>query len=228
MTWGAEALIRWQDPGGELILPGMFIPLAEEMGLSEAIGDWVLQEVCDQAAEWRGRGFDIITTYNLSTRQLLRKNLVQRVVSSVSSAGIDPSRIVIEITESTAMHDPDHTQQILWDLHDNGIRLAIDDFGSGYSSFSRLKHLPVDILKIDRSFVRDLPDDHDARTICTAIVKLAANLGLVSLAEGIETTAQRQFLIELGCGLGQGYLFSRAVPAEEITSLLESPVAASG
>jgi diguanylate cyclase (GGDEF)-like protein/PAS domain S-box-containing protein len=227
-TIGVEALIRWKDPGGELILPGMFIGLAEDLGLSEAIGDWVLDEVCMQAKRFDEAGLDLTTTFNISPRQLRRKNLVRRVISAVENARIDPSKMVIEITEATAMTDPDRTEEILWDLHSSGIRLAIDDFGIGYSNLSRLKHLPVDILKIDRSFVGDLAFDQDARSIVTAIIQLASALGLEPLAEGIETEDQCRFLVERDCPLGQGYLFSRPLPAADIMQRLAGSPAGSG
>jgi diguanylate cyclase (GGDEF)-like protein/PAS domain S-box-containing protein len=227
-TIGVEALLRWKDPSGELILPGMFIPLAEDLGLSEAIGDWVLEEACVQAGRWKEAGLDLTTTFNISPRQLRRKNLAKRVISAVENARIDPSKMVVEITETTAMTDPERTQEILWDLHSSGLRLAIDDFGIGYSNLSRLKRLPVDILKIDRSFVGDLAFDQDARSIVTAIIQLATNLGLVSLAEGIETEEQCRFLTERNCRLGQGFLFSRAVPAEEIIERMAGSAAGSG
>jgi diguanylate cyclase (GGDEF)-like protein/PAS domain S-box-containing protein len=227
-TRGVEALLRWKDPSGEIILPGMFIPLAEELGLSEAIGDWVLDEVCRQASVWKDAGLDLTTTFNVSPRQLRRKNLVKRVSSAVENVRIDPSKIVIEITEATAMTDPDRTEEILWDLHSGGFRMAIDDFGIGYSNLSRLKRLPVDILKIDRSFIGDLPADQDASSIVTAIIQLATNLGLESLAEGIETEQQCRFLTERDCRLGQGFLFSRAVPPENIIESLAVSGVASG
>ena len=213
---GVEALIRWRQPNGGLVAPGDFIPLAEEMGLIEAIGDWVVEEICRQDASWRAEGFTTEISFNLSPRQLWQPNLVAKIVSRLTAAGMDPGRVVAEITESTAMTDPDRTQQVLFDLHARGLRLAIDDFGTGYSSLARLKHLPVDILKIDRSFVRDVDGDRDAQSMVSAMIALASNLGMTALAEGIETEAERRFLLDRGCPLGQGYLFSRPVPAEDL------------
>ncbi|MCJ7832541.1 MAG: EAL domain-containing protein [Actinobacteria bacterium] len=216
---GVEALLRWEDPNGGLIPPGEFIPLAEEMGLIETIGDWVIEDVCRQAAEWHQDGIDLEVGFNLSPRQLWQPDLPSKILSSVEAAGVDPAKLILEITEGTAMTDPERTQHILWDLHGRGLRLAIDDFGTGYSSLSRLKHLPVSTLKIDRAFVMDLPTDPDAGSMADAIIQLARSLGMSPLAEGIETELQWRFLAERGCELGQGYYFSRPVPAAEITAL---------
>jgi len=213
---GVEALIRWQDPNGGIIPPGDFIPLAEEMGLIVAIGDWVMGEICRQSKAWREEGLDTKISFNLSPRQLWQPEMVEKVLSHLASADVDPGQVVVEITESSAMTDPERTQRILWDLHARGVRLAIDDFGTGYSSLSRLKHMPVHTLKIDRSFVMDLPDDQDAGNMVAAIIQLAHSLGMSPLAEGIETQAQWDFLVAKGCQLGQGFYFSRPIPAEDI------------
>lgn len=213
---GVEALIRWQDPNGGIIPPGDFIPLAEEMGLIVAIGDWVMEEICRQSKAWKEEGLDTKISFNLSPRQLWQPEMVEKVLSHLASADVDPSQVVVEITESSAMTDPERTQRILWDLHARGVRLAIDDFGTGYSSLSRLKHMPVHTLKIDRSFVMDLPDDLDAGNMVAAIIQLAHSLGMSPLAEGIETQEQWDFLVAKGCQLGQGYYFSRPIPAGQI------------
>jgi diguanylate cyclase (GGDEF)-like protein/PAS domain S-box-containing protein len=216
--FGVEALIRWPEPGGGLVLPGDFIPLAEEMGLIEAIGDWVVEELGRQDRTWREDGLGMEISFNLSPRQLWQPDLAQKILGRLDACAVDPGNVVVEITESTAMIDPDRTQRILTDLHDRGLRLAIDDFGTGYSSLSRLKHLPVDILKIDRTFVREVDSDPEAGSMVCAIIGLADSLGMTPLAEGIETEAEWRFLIENGCPLGQGYFFSRPVPASEITA----------
>src|SRR5262249_47475817 len=187
---GVEGLIRWQDPRGGLIAPGEFIPLAEEMGLIEAIGAWGVAEVARPEAIWEAESMPPGTGYTLSPRQRWQPDLVFRVLSHVERAGADPSRIVVEVTETAAMTDPDRTQRVLWELHGRGVRLAIDDFGTGYSSLSRLKHLPVDILKIDRSFVRDVPHEHEAASMVRAMVQLADSVGMGPLADGIETEEQ--------------------------------------
>jgi EAL domain-containing protein (putative c-di-GMP-specific phosphodiesterase class I) len=213
---GVEALIRWNDPNGGLVPPGDFIPLAEEMGLIDVIGDWVVEELSRQGMAWREDGLELEIGFNLSPRQLWQPDVTQRLMTRLESGGIDPRSVIVEITESAAMTDPERTQRILWDLHGRGLRLAIDDFGTGYSSLSRLKHLPVDILKIDRSFVRDIPDDPQAGNMVQAVIQLAAGLNMTPLAEGIETQDQWLFLVEHGCRFGQGYYFSRPVPADEI------------
>jgi diguanylate cyclase (GGDEF)-like protein/PAS domain S-box-containing protein len=216
---GVEALIRWPEPGGGLIPPGEFIPLAEEMGLIETIGDWVVEELCRQDIEWRNDGLTLDISFNLSPRQLWQPDVVDKIVSRIRAAAMDPARLTVEITESTAMTDPDRTQLILEDMHGKGLQLAIDDFGTGYSSLARLKHMPVDVLKIDRSFIRDVDSDRDAMSMVSAMIALAQNLGMTALAEGIETDAEWRFLADRGCALGQGYYFSRPVPADDILAL---------
>jgi EAL domain-containing protein (putative c-di-GMP-specific phosphodiesterase class I) len=156
-------------------------------------------------------------TFNLSPRQLWQQDAVGRLMAQVSAMGVEPSRLVIEITESTAMRDPERTHRILEDLHEQGFRLAIDDFGTGYSSLARLRNLPVDILKIDRRFVGDVPTDPDAASMVRAVIGLALSLAMKPLAEGIENEDQLHYLVELGCTLGQGFHFSPPVPADELT-----------
>jgi EAL domain-containing protein (putative c-di-GMP-specific phosphodiesterase class I) len=216
---GVEALIRWRKPDGGLIGPNEFIPVAEEMGLIEPIGTWVVNELCRQSNAWRQVGLAFDVSFNLSARQLWQPDLGERVVAALDDSGTDPGRVIIEITESAAMTNIEQTQRTLWELHRRGLRIAIDDFGTGYSALNRLKQLPIDIIKIDRSFIRDTPDDKDARTVVRAIVQLADALDLRALAEGIETEEQWRFLLELGCPLGQGFFFSRPVPATDIPTL---------
>ncbi len=217
--FGVEALIRWPEPNGGLVPPGEFIPLAEEMGLIEAIGDWVVEEICRQDAQWRAEGLDLEIGFNLSPRQLWQADLVDKIVSPIVVAGMDPTRVTVEITESTAMTDPDRTIAILGELHERGLKLAIDDFGTGYSSLARLKHMPVDILKIDRSFVRDVDQDRDAGSMVSAMISLASNLGMIPLAEGIETEAEWSFLVDRGCTLGQGFYFCKPVHALDVLAI---------
>jgi EAL domain-containing protein (putative c-di-GMP-specific phosphodiesterase class I) len=215
---GVEALIRWRQPDGSLVGPAEFIPLAEEMGLIGTIGDWVVRHLCLQAMVWQREGLNHYVSFNLSPRQLWQPEAVQKILAQVDAMGVNPTSLVVEITESAAMRDPERTQRVLEEMHSRGLRLAIDDFGTGYSSLARLRNLPVDVLKIDRRFVHDVPDDPDAASMVKAIVGLAHSLSMQPLAEGIETEEQRRFLIEHGCLLGQGFHFSPPVPASQIAA----------
>jgi len=213
---GVEALVRWLEPDGTMVPPAEFIPLAEELGLIETIGDWVVNELVYQAGAWRDLGIDIDIGFNLSPRQFWQPDLEERILAKIRDGGIDPARITVEVTESSAMMDPDRAQEILWNLHRAGLQIAIDDFGTGYSSLSRLREVPVEVLKIDRSFVSGVDLDPQAASIVSAFIELASGLGMTTLAEGIETVGELEFLISRGCQLGQGFLFSRPVPPEEI------------
>lgn len=216
---GVEALIRWIEPDGTMIPPTEFIPLAEELGLIELIGDWVVRELVYQAQAWRDLDMDLEIGFNLSPRQFWQPDLSERILTRIQAGGVDPSRILVEITESSAMVDPDRAQDILWELHRAGLRIAIDDFGTGYSSLSRLRELPVNVLKIDRSFVSGVHGDLQAASIVGAFLELSHGLGVTTLAEGIESEGELAFLRERGCELGQGYLFAKPVPPEEIIAL---------
>ncbi|MEO8475688.1 MAG: EAL domain-containing protein [Actinomycetota bacterium] len=213
---GVEALIRWVEPDGTMVPPNEFIPLAEELGLIELIGDWVVRELVYQAKAWRELDMDLEIGFNLSPRQFWQPDLAQRILGQINAGGIDPSTVLVEITETSAMMDPDRAQQVLWDLHEGGLRIAIDDFGTGYSSLSRLREMPVDILKIDRSFVSGVDQDPQAASIVSAFLELSRGLEMETLAEGIETEGELSFLRSRGCKLGQGFLFARPVPPEEI------------
>jgi diguanylate cyclase (GGDEF)-like protein/PAS domain S-box-containing protein len=216
---GVEALLRWVEPDGTLISPSEFVPLAEELGLIESIGDWVVREIVFQAITWRDLGIDLEVGFNLSPKQFWQPDLTSRILGHITEAGLDPSRVMIEITEGSAMIDPDRAKEVLWDLHRGGLRLAIDDFGTGYSSLSRLREVPLNVLKIDRSFVAGVDGDPQAASIVSAFIELTKGLGMVTLAEGIETQGELEFLREIGCQLGQGFLFSPPVPPEEIIAL---------
>jgi diguanylate cyclase (GGDEF)-like protein/PAS domain S-box-containing protein len=216
---GVEALIRWMEPDGTMVPPGDFIPLAEELGLIEAIGDWVVRELVYQSRAWRELDIDLDMSFNLSPRQFWQPDLAKGILERIREGGIDPSRIVVEITESSAMNDPDRAQTILEDLHAGGLRIAIDDFGTGYSSLARIRDMPVDVLKIDRSFVSGVDVDPQNQSIVAAFLELARGLGVTTLAEGIETEGELAFLLERGCVMGQGFYFSKPVPPEEIISL---------
>jgi diguanylate cyclase (GGDEF)-like protein/PAS domain S-box-containing protein len=213
---GVEALIRWIEPDGTMIPPNDFIPLAEELGLIERIGDWVVRELTFQVAAWRDLGIDLEVGFNLSPRQFWQPDLARRIQREFLSGGVDPSKVLVEITETSAMMDPERAQVILNELTAAGFAIAIDDFGTGYSSLSRLRHMPVRVLKIDRSFVSNVHTDRQAASIVTAFLELADGLDLVTLAEGIETEEELAFLRERGCKLGQGFYFSKPVPPEEI------------
>ena len=215
-----EALVRWLQPNGGLVAPGEFIPLAEEMGLIQAIGDWVFEELARQHAEWRAQGVRVAISYNLSPRQMWTAHLAEKLLAKLAMYDVEPQDITIEITESTAMADPDRTQRLLTELHAWGFTLAIDDFGTGYSSLARLKHMPVDVLKIDQAFVRHVEYDRDLAGMVRAMIQLAQSLGMVPLAEGIETYGEYEFLRANGCRLAQGFHFAYPVPAAEIPALI--------
>jgi EAL domain-containing protein (putative c-di-GMP-specific phosphodiesterase class I) len=216
---GVEALIRWNDPERGMIPPLDFIPLAEETGLIEPIGAWVVEEACRQAARWRSEGLELDVAFNVSLRQLWQPDFVEKTLQAARVAGVDPQRMIVEITESSVMADPARTQAVLEALNECGFRMAIDDFGTGHSSLARLWHMPVDLLKIDRSFVAEMPQDHTASTMASTIIHLASSLGIEHLAEGIERADQLDLLVTQGAGLGQGFLFGRPVPAAEIAQL---------
>ena len=203
---GVEGLLRWRTPDGELIPPNEFIPLAEELGLIETMGDWVVEEMMRQDRRWREAGIDLEMGFNLSPAAVLAARPRRAHPASRLETERDPGRVIVEITESSAMRDPDRAHAVLWDLHARGLRVAIDDFGTGYSSLSRLRHLPIDVLKIDRSFVSAVDTDPQAATIVSAFIQLGKGLGMTTLAEGIETEGEWRFLAERGCELGPGLL----------------------
>lgn len=213
---GVEALIRWIEPDGTIIPPNDFIPLAEELGLIERIGDWVVRELTYQVTAWRDLDIDLEVGFNLSPRQFWQPDLARRIQHEFLTGGVDPARVMVEVTESSAMMDPDRAQDILHELNAAGFSIAIDDFGTGYSSLSRLRTMPVRVLKIDRSFVSNVHADRQASSIVTAFLELADGLDLITLAEGIETPEELAFLRDRGCKLGQGFYFSKPVPPEEI------------
>jgi diguanylate cyclase (GGDEF)-like protein/PAS domain S-box-containing protein len=215
---GVEALLRWQHPEQGLVAPDRFIPVAEESGLIIPIGAWVLEEACQQLRSWQGEGSSAsvaMMEVNLSARQVDHPDIVPTVESILRSTGLPPGNLTLEITESALMHDAVSALQVLKALKSIGVSLAIDDFGTGYSSLSYLQRFPLDVLKVDKSFVDDL-DDGQGAEIVSAVVNLAHALGLRVVAEGVETERQLNALQELGCDFAQGYLFSRPVPASEL------------
>jgi EAL domain-containing protein (putative c-di-GMP-specific phosphodiesterase class I) len=215
-----EALLRWNHPERGLVGPSEFIPVAEETGVIEALGDWVLGAVCAQQAAWAAEGLYPQLSFNVSPTQLRRPDFVARVAAQLAEWDADTSRLTVELTESSTLEDPATAEPLVRDLHALGLRIALDDFGSGYSSLSRLRELPVSMLKIDRAFLRDVPERPEAGAVVTAIMQLAKALGRVAVAEGVETEAQRAFLAEQGCPLAQGFLLGRPAPAAEATRLM--------
>jgi diguanylate cyclase (GGDEF)-like protein/PAS domain S-box-containing protein len=219
---GAEALIRWDDVAAGIVPPGEFIPVAEELGLIEAIGDWVVDEVARQQRRWQDAGLRLELSFNLSPRQMWTPRLGERLIGKLREAGVEPSSLQAEITESSAMADPERTQRILRDLHTWGLRLALDDFGTGYSSLARLKHMPVDVLKIDREFVRHVDKDVRLAGMVRAMIQVAQSLDMVPLAEGVETEGEYVFLRSNGCRLAQGFWFAHPIPAAAFEALAHS------
>ncbi|KHF26585.1 diguanylate cyclase/phosphodiesterase [Solemya velum gill symbiont] len=218
---GAEALIRWQQPQLGLISPSRFIPIAEDSGLIMPIGEWVLQEACSQAKKWLDKGIDIgRIAVNVAGPQLQRGRLVEVVQDVLAKCGLPASRLEIEVTESLLMQKTESAIKQLDELRQLGIVLAIDDFGTGYSSLSYLKQLPIHKLKIDRSFVHDIPGDPDDMAIADAVIALGKSLGLTVIAEGVETLEQAEFLRGAGCQEVQGYLYSQPVTAEQFEQLI--------
>jgi diguanylate cyclase (GGDEF)-like protein len=219
----AEALIRWRDLSGGLVPPGDFLPLAEEMGLIEAIGDWVLDELCRQDHAWRAVGLDLMLSANLSPRQLWSAHLSEKLLGRVREAGVDPRHVILEVGESVAMADPERAQKVLYELRAWGLSLAIDDFGTAQSSLARLQNLPADYLKIDRSFVQGVDQDPWQQGIVRAAIALARHLRVTSVAVGVETEDEAAFLREAGCTLAQGFLFGRPAPASDLTASMARP-----
>jgi diguanylate cyclase (GGDEF)-like protein/PAS domain S-box-containing protein len=218
---GVEALLRWEHPGRGTITPDVFIPVLEERGLIIDVGRWVLNEACREAAAWHRRGHDATISVNVSMRQLDSDQLVEDVQAALTTSGLQPSMLILEVTESTLMRDSVATVSRLNRLKALGVKVAIDDFGTGYSSLAYLRQFPVDVLKIDRSFVADMSRSPDAAALIHTLIELGHTLGLVTLAEGIETHEQLEGLRAEGCNHGQGFLFSGPVTAVEMSELLE-------
>tara|TARA_Y100001934_G_scaffold67722_1_gene83976 strand:- start:823 stop:2706 length:1884 start_codon:yes stop_codon:yes gene_type:complete len=208
---GAEALLRWRHPQRGMLSPDVFIDVAEQSGLITSIGDWVLLEACRHAASWHG----LRVSVNLSAVQFHRGNLEESVALALDASGLDPALLELELTESMLLEDSERFLQRLQNLKRLGVQLAIDDFGTGYSNLAYLQRFQVDKLKIDKSFVTDLSSNEQNLAIVTAIIQMARSLRLQTTAEGIETACVQSVLVELGCKLGQGYLFSRPVPPED-------------
>lgn len=209
--------MRWKHPKRGFVSPAEFIPLAEETGVIIPLGEWILQQACATAAGWPG---DISIAVNLSPIQFRHSDLPLLVISALQESGLDASRLEIEITESVFLEATPAIKTALAKLRELGVRLSLDDFGTGYSSLSYLRRLAFDKIKIDQSFVRDLPHEQSGAAIVRAIIDLATSLKMTVIAEGVETEAQRRCLLSLGCHALQGYLFSRPVPADEANALV--------
>jgi len=221
---GMEALVRWRNPKKGLMQPSEFIPIAEETGIVVQIGDWVLQEACRQAQLLRESGHvSLRVSVNLSVRQLFDQGFAQRVANILKQTGFPEESLELEITESMVMRDAERAVKLLRALRDTGVRLAIDDFGTGYSSLAYLKRFPIGCVKIDRSFIRDLPDDRDDASITRGIIAMAHNMKLDVVAEGVETPEQLEFLHAYGCDEIQGFLFSEPLAADAFERFLGAP-----
>jgi EAL domain-containing protein (putative c-di-GMP-specific phosphodiesterase class I) len=220
---GVEALIRWLHPVHGLVPPSMFIPLAESVGLINYLGNWVLKIACMQLIQWDMRGIRMqYVAVNVSPQQFRDPRFKDSVREAIELTGIDPRRLVFEITESLLMHDPAHAKGLLEELTAMGIRFAVDDFGTGYSSLAYLQRFPLAKLKIDRSFVENLLTSRNDQAIVSAVVGLAQTLDLELVAEGVETEEQRTLLTEMGCDHIQGWLVCKALPSEELAQRFEA------
>ena len=228
---GVEALLRWQNPDLGNVPPTRFIPMAEETGLIVPIGRWVLKTACAQNVAWQGQGLaTVCMAVNLSVRQLMDDTLVPDIKAILKESGLAPNLLELEITESMLMQNPERVIRLLTEIKKMGVRLAIDDFGTGYSSLGQLKRFPIDTLKVDRSFIRDLSKNSDDRGITEAIIAMGKTLSLTVIAEGVETEEQEAFLRSHACDEMQGYYFSKPTPPDQFADLLRKhvPVLSSG
>jgi diguanylate cyclase (GGDEF)-like protein/PAS domain S-box-containing protein len=218
---GAEALLRWDNPSLGSITPTQFIPVAEETGLIVPIGRWVMRTACTQNVAWQRQGLPpVCMAVNLSLRQLMDDNLLEDIKAALVDSGMAPNLLELEITESMVMHNPQRLIALLTDIKKLGVRLAIDDFGTGYSSLAQLKHFPIDTLKVDRSFIRNLPEDSENQAITEAIITMGKTLKLTVVAEGVETQEQKDFLREHVCDEMQGFYFSKPIAPDKFADLL--------
>jgi EAL domain-containing protein (putative c-di-GMP-specific phosphodiesterase class I) len=216
-----EALLRWQRPDAGMAFPKDFIPVAEETRLIVPIGEWLLPEACKQIKQWQREGLENLRlSVNLSAMQFQSKNLVAFLDQVLAETGFDPTRLVIELTETVAMQNVDLTMAVLHTMKRKGIKIALDDFGMGYSSLSYLKHFPIDIIKIDPSFVKDVGAGRQQEALVKAVIRLGHSLKQIIIAEGVETEIQRDFLLEQGCHEVQGFLFSPPLPADQVRESL--------
>ncbi|HAE25736.1 MULTISPECIES: putative bifunctional diguanylate cyclase/phosphodiesterase [Hyphomonas] len=217
---GCEALARWQRANGKIISPAAFIPLAEETGLVNQIGEQILESACECAVVWMKEGFDVSVAVNVSPRQFMTVDLTNLVLEVLKRTGLPPARLELEITESMAVSDPTKVDRVMRPLRALGVKLALDDFGTGHSNLSMLTQLPFDVFKIDRQFVSALDADRQAPAIVEMILAMAETLGLKTVAEGVETERQAEFLSRRGCSMAQGFLYSPGLPQEGFLELL--------
>ena len=220
-----EALLRWNDPERGLVHPDAFLPAAEQMSLLDPIGEWVVGAMARQLREWEAAGLRPRMSFNVSPRELHRPDFALELIARLRGEGVDPRRLTMELTESATLREPERIGPLLRELHDAGLQIAIDDFGAGWSSLSRLRLLPVQTLKIDRSFLREIPDDPESGAIVRAVIALSDALGMTTVAEGVEVPLQQHFLAALGCPLAQGRLFGDALPAAGMTARLTAEAA---
>jgi EAL domain-containing protein (putative c-di-GMP-specific phosphodiesterase class I) len=215
---GAEVLLRWRHPDLGLISPNEFVPLLEDTALIVPVGKWIMQEVCQQLQEWHGQGRNLRRiSINLSGRQFDELDFLDSILGIINDAGVKPSLFEFEITESLLLQHAQYTVDVLEQFSRKGIRIALDDFGTGYSSLSYLKRFPINTIKIDRSFVRDVPEDDEDAEIVKAILAMARSLNIDVVAEGVENSQQELFLRDAGCKLLQGYLYGRPTPAQDFS-----------
>jgi EAL domain-containing protein (putative c-di-GMP-specific phosphodiesterase class I) len=224
---GVEALLRWNNSFLGSVTPTQFIPVAEETGLIVPIGRWVLKTACAQNVAWQRQGLPpVCMAVNLSLRQLLDDNLLEDIKTVLKETGMEANLLELEITESMVMHNPSRLISLLTKIKEMDVRLAIDDFGTGYSSLAHIKHFPIDTLKVDRSFIRNIPQDSEDKAITEAIISMGKTLSLTVVAEGVETEEQENFLREHVCDEMQGFYFSKPISADHFADLLrthESP-----
>jgi EAL domain-containing protein (putative c-di-GMP-specific phosphodiesterase class I) len=219
--FGMESLVRWKHAEWGMVSPGEFIPLAEETGLILPLGNWVLHQACMQNAQWAAMGLPpLCVSVNISVKQFMQSGFVQLIEDTLRTTGLKPSLLCLEITESVAMNNVTFIMDTLDKLRHLGVQISIDDFGTGYSSLSYLKRFRVHTLKIDQSFIRDITTDEDNAAIVTALIAMSQQLKIKSLAEGVETLEQLQFLRERGCNEIQGYIFSTPLPAEQFENMV--------
>ena len=220
---GVEALLRWKNPSLGLITPTQFIPVAEETGLIVPIGRWVMKTACAQNVAWQRQGLPpVCMAVNLSLRQIMDDKLLEDIKAALDDSGMAPNLLELEITESMVMHNPARLIAVLTNIKKMGVRLAIDDFGTGYSSLAQIKHFPIDTLKVDRSFIRNLPQDSENKAITEAIITMGKTLKLTVVAEGVETQEQKDFLRDHICDEMQGFYFSKPIAPDQFADLLRN------